>query len=315
MTKNPAFDPEPLTFNCKNGFLNLHKPADWTSHDCVARVRRLLKTKKVGHGGTLDPLATGVLPLAVGRATRLLQYLPSNKAYRAIVRFGVTTDSDDLEGQIVMQQNAAHLQWDQVVAALPQFIGTLQQTPPMYSAVRVQGKRLYDLARKGKTADIPVRTVTIDKIEPGLWQPGEHPEITLDITCGTGTYIRSIARDLGATLGTGSTLASLMRTQSSGFSLDDSLTLATVEAQMVNETLCLVPPGKALQSLSSVSLNAEESRRWCMGQKRVFSDGGHRYQTPLRVLNEAGNFLGIGELQTSDNETILIPKRVYKAID
>ncbi|MEM9163822.1 MAG: tRNA pseudouridine(55) synthase TruB [Cyanobacteria bacterium P01_F01_bin.4] len=315
MNKDSTLNFEPLTFNAKDGFLNLKKPANWTSHDCVAQVRRLLNTKKVGHGGTLDPLATGVLPLAVGRATRLLQYLPSNKAYRAVVRFGVTTESDDLEGQIITQQNAAHLQLDQIVATLPRFIGTLQQTPPMYSAVRVQGKRLYELARKGKTADIPVRTVTIDKIEPGPWQPGEHPEITLDITCGSGTYIRSIARDLGATLGTGATLASLVRTQSNGFSLNNSLTLATIEAQMTAETLCLVKPGAALQSLPSISLSAEESRRWCMGQKRVFTHGGHPHQKPLRVMNETEKFLGIGELQTSDDKIILIPKRVYEAID
>ncbi|MEO1400732.1 MAG: tRNA pseudouridine(55) synthase TruB [Cyanobacteria bacterium J06635_1] len=315
MNPFPTFNFEALTFNPKDGFLNLQKPTHWTSHDCVARVRRLLNTKKVGHGGTLDPLATGVLPLAIGRATRLLQYLPSDKAYRATVRFGITTESDDLEGQIITQKNAAHLQFDQVVAALPQFLGTLQQIPPMYSAVRLQGKRLYELARKGKTADIPARTITINQIEPGPWQPGEHPEITLNIACGAGTYIRSIARDLGATLGTGATLASLVRTQSNGFSLDDSLTLETVETQMKTETLCLITPGKALRSLPGVFLSAEESRRWCMGQKRAFTHGEYPSQTPLRVMNETGEFLGIGELQTSDDELILIPKRVYEAID
>ena len=127
-----------------HGFINLYKPLSWTSHDCVARVRRVLNTKKVGHGGTLDPLATGVLPLAVGRATRLLQYLPEGKAYRATVRFGVTTSTDDLEGDIVQQKPAAHLTQLAIETVLPKFIGTLNQVPPMYSAIQVEGKRLYD---------------------------------------------------------------------------------------------------------------------------------------------------------------------------
>ena len=220
-----------------DGFINLYKPATWTSHDCVARVRRLLNTRKVGHGGTLDPLATGVLPLAIGRATRLLQYLPASKSYRAVIRLGMTTTTDDLEGEVLTQRSAAHLRLSDVEAVLPQFVGTLSQTPPMYSAIQVQGKRLYDLARQGKTVDVPTRQIVVHQLTPIEWcsdqseqRPEQQPELTLEVDCGPGTYIRSLARDLGEALGTGATLAELTRTHSSGFSLADSLTLEVLGA-------------------------------------------------------------------------------------
>ncbi|MBD0336189.1 MAG: tRNA pseudouridine(55) synthase TruB, partial [Cyanobacteria bacterium Co-bin13] len=139
------------------GFLNLNKPAGLTSHDCVARVRRLLQTKKVGHGGTLDPAAQGVLPIAVGRATRLLPYLASGKAYQAVIRFGLITATDDLEGDILHQQPAPDLSLAQIQAVLPQFLGQIEQVPPRYSAIQVDGQRLYDLARKGQAVEAPLR--------------------------------------------------------------------------------------------------------------------------------------------------------------
>ncbi|XTZ11061.1 MAG: tRNA pseudouridine(55) synthase TruB, partial [cyanobacterium endosymbiont of Rhopalodia yunnanensis] len=133
------------------GFIALNKPSEITSHDCVARVRKILKISKVGHGGTLDPLATGVLPIAVGKATRLLQFLPENKSYRALIRLGVQTTTDDLQGEVVKSQSASILTLEQVEPLLHQFIGTIQQTPPIYSAMQRDGKRLYSLARQGKT--------------------------------------------------------------------------------------------------------------------------------------------------------------------
>ena len=136
------------------GFLNLNKSAGLTSHDCVARVRRILRLKRVGHAGTLDPAATGVLPLALGKATRLLQFLPPNKAYHAKIRFGVTTTTDDLEGEILTSQSVPHLQLEQIQEILPQFRGKIEQIPPLYSAIHVQGKRLYELARKGENIEI-----------------------------------------------------------------------------------------------------------------------------------------------------------------
>lgn len=302
-----------------NGFINLNKPATWTSHDCVARIRRLLQTKKIGHCGTLDPLATGVLPIAVGRATRLIQYLPARKAYRAVIRFGVTTATDDLEGDILTQQSAADLSLPLVEAALPQFLGTINQVPPMYSAIQVGGQRLYDLARKGKTVDVPMRQVVIHQLMSQGWSENpafaEHPELVLDIDCGPGTYIRSLARDLGEAVGTGATLAQLTRTHSNGFDLDGSLTLEAVEQGLEIEKIEVFPAGQAVAHLPAIALSPALSRRWCMGQKLAFSPKsapdmtgeGTRFakaQTdelispPLRILNvETGQFLGIGEVR------------------
>ncbi|MBD2025233.1 tRNA pseudouridine(55) synthase TruB, partial [Leptolyngbya sp. FACHB-711] len=250
-----------------HGFLNLNKPAGLTSHDCVARLRKLLRTKKVGHGGTLDPAATGVLPIAVGKATRLLQYLSHQKSYRATVRFGLRTTTDDLEGEVLSQFDASGLTQDQVKAALPKFQGTIAQIPPSYSAIQVGGKRLYELARSGETVEAPVRTVQIDRLEILDWRPGEYPELDLAIDCGTGTYIRSIARDLGDVLGTGGTLAKLLRTRSSDFFLQDSLSLEAVAAQMEANALSLMPPSIALGQMPIAVLNSDQTLAWSQGKR------------------------------------------------
>ena len=326
-----------------NGFINLYKPNDWTSHDCVARLRRLLNTKKIGHGGTLDPKATGVLPIAVGKATRLLQYLPTGKAYQAVIRFGVTTTTDDLEGEIVTQQSAAQLSLEAVEAAFSQFLGDIEQTPPIYSAIQVDGKRLYQLARQGKTVEVPSRQVTIRTLQSEGWQPGEQPELTLDISCGPGTYIRSLARDLGTAMGTGATLANLVRTHSSGFDLADSITLEALEQAVKAETLEPVAAGQAVQHLQAIALPSDLARRWRMGQKLPISDQmtgpGMRElsavtadspSAPLRILDaQTQTFLGIGEIEigeptvalSDDPEQgaapikILSCKRVYLSCD
>ncbi len=155
------------------GFLNLNKPAGWTSHDCVAKVRSILHLKRVGHGGTLDPAATGVLPIALGKATKLLQYLPQDKAYTATMRLGVKTTTDDLEGEVIATHSAAGLTLEKVLPYLKQFEGKIQQIPPMYSAIQVKGKRLYELARAGKTAEVPERTVEVYQLKVLAWHPGE----------------------------------------------------------------------------------------------------------------------------------------------
>ncbi|MEM1255916.1 MAG: tRNA pseudouridine(55) synthase TruB [Cyanobacteria bacterium P01_H01_bin.21] len=293
-----------------DGFLNLYKPAGWTSHDCVAKLRRLLQTKKIGHAGTLDPAATGVLPMAVGRATRLLQYLPSDKTYRAVVRFGTTTDTDDLDGTVLTQTPATHLTKADVVEQLVHFQGEIQQVPPMYSAIHVQGQRLYDLARRGsvETANIPSRIVAIHRVDVVGWQAGESPEITLDIVCGAGTYIRSIARDLGQRLAVGGTLASLLRTQSSGFHLDTSISLETLSSQP--DPVNLITPAVAMQHLPEIVLPPELARRWCLGQ-RLPSVPTIALEQPLRVITETSEFLGIGVFRLRDEQLCLAPKMVF----
>jgi len=249
------------------GFLNLHKDPDMTSHDCVGALRRLLKERRIGHGGTLDPMATGVLPLAVGAMTRLLPYLQDLKGYRATVRFGVQTTTDDLEGETIYQVPCPQLTPAQVQALLPLFIGTLEQIPPQYSAIRQGGKHLYELARAGITVEVPPRTVQIHRITPLAWQPGDFPEAILQVDCGGGTYIRSLARDLGERLGTKGTLAGLVRTHSGGFSLDHSLTLTEVRAKLEAGTFRLQDPAQALAHLRRANLDADASEALRCGQK------------------------------------------------
>lgn len=283
------------------GFLNLNKPAHWTSHDCVAKIRKILKTKRIGHGGTLDPLATGVLPIAVGKATRLLPYLQENKAYQAIIRLGVITTSDDLEGEIVQTSPYPNITLEQIKSYLPQFLGKVKQTPPLYSAIQKDGKRLYDLARRGEIIEVPSRIVEIFDLEVLDYQSGEFPELKVNIKCGSGTYIRAIARDLGQKLGIGGTLAGLIRTESCGMLLENSLSFEDILAQ--EDQFRLISPHFVLQNLDKIVLSLEAAQGFCQGKQ--LSESGEWFGF-VRVEDELGNFLGIGEVL----EGIIKPKVV-----
>ena len=276
------------------------------------RVRRLLRFKRVGHGGTLDPAATGVLPIALGKATRLLQFLRQDKAYRATIQLGISTTTDDLEGEIIASEPTTGLSLEAVKAALGLFQGKFQQVPPSYSAIQVQGKRLYKLARAGEKVEVPARTVEVFKLEILDWRAGDFPQIDVAIACGSGTYIRAIARDLGAALQTGGTLAALIRTQSSGFDLVDSLTFDELEAQLQQGTFQPIPPTAALE-LPAVTLPAAAAQKWCQGQRISWSDTPVGYSTtsPLQVYDESELFLGIGYLLKSDASELLIPQIVF----
>lgn len=289
------------------GFLNLNKPYDWTSHDCVARVRKLLRWKRVGHAGTLDPAAIGVLPIALGKATRLLQYLPGEKAYKATIRLGVRTTTDDLQGEVIQSQPCSHLNLTAIKTELEQFIGKIAQIPPNYSAIQVQGKRLYDLARQGKIVEAPVRTVEIFNIQVLDWRHGDFPEVDLAIACGTGTYIRAIARDLGIVLNSGGTLAALTRIESSGFYLEDSLTFTDLENQLETGKFQPIPPDQALEKLPSVNLPGTFAKKWCQGQQVPINLDALGI---VRVYEQGTRFLGIGQIQ----EQILIPQMVFEPI-
>jgi tRNA pseudouridine55 synthase len=206
-----------------SGFLNIDKPLGMTSHDVVARVRRALNTKKVGHAGTLDPLATGVLIVCVGTATRLSEYvMHTTKRYTARVRLGQTTTTYDAEGELTEEHDAGHVTQAMVEAALPQFLGDIQQRPPIYSAIKKGGRKLYEMARSGIDVEIEARPVHIDALVVSSFA---SPEFDLDVTCGAGTYIRSLAHDLGEALGVGAHLRGLVRTSSGSFSLDDAVSL------------------------------------------------------------------------------------------
>jgi tRNA pseudouridine55 synthase len=197
-----------------------------TSHDVVAKIRRTLSIKKVGHAGTLDPLATGVLVVCLGPATRLSEYaMASTKQYRARVHLGITTETYDSDGAILTKQEAGHITQEQVEHELRAFIGNIEQLPPMYSAIKQQGRKLYEIARAGETVERKPRPVTIDSLIIREWIP---PQFVLDISCSAGTYVRSLAQDLGEALGVGAHLAGLVRIASGTMKLDDAVPLTTL---------------------------------------------------------------------------------------
>jgi len=245
------------------GFLVLDKPAGPTSHTCVARVRRAYGLKRVGHGGTLDPAVTGVLPVALGPATRLLPYLPGEKAYRAWIQLGVRTTTDDLDGTVLDHQPPpANLTAQTLNMALAPFRGSIQQRPPSFSAVHVQGQRAYALARAGHQLHLPPRPVTLHRLEILAWDRDEG-RLELDIHCSSGTYIRSLARDLGESLGCGGALASLRRTEALGFHLHQSVALDA----LVPPLPPLLDPLDVLHHLPRHQLTSREEVGWRHGRE------------------------------------------------
>ncbi len=289
------------------------------------RVRKLLHIKRVGHAGTLDPAATGVLPIAIGRATRLLQFLPSGKAYEAVIRFGYCTTTDDLEGDVISRAPAetiAALTLEGVQQGASQFVGKLQQIPPQYSAIQVQGKRLYDLARSGQTVEVQPRSVEVFKLDILAWQPGEYPELRVAIACSAGTYIRSIARDWGELVGTGATLANLIRTESSGLHLASSIGLVDLQSELETGQFQPIPPEQALAHLPSVRLPDAVAKQWCHGQliaiaqtaiTTVLTDAPQPLPSVVRVHHEDGAFLGIGQPDLLDSKELISPGQIPQA--
>jgi tRNA pseudouridine55 synthase len=276
-----------------DGIFNIDKPVGMTSHDVVARVRRLAGQKRVGHAGTLDPTASGVLPILLGQATRLAEYLSeSGKAYRATIRFGIVTDSYDTEGQIV-RESAVSLTGADIATAIPEFLGNQLQRPPLYSAIKHDGQRLYALARAGQTLDVPPRPIHIDALDIVDWT---SPTLVLDVECGKGTYIRSLAFDLGEWLGPGAHLAALVRTRSGPFTLHSSITLdALAQAFSANtwRDHCFAAD-EALLGWQVALLSAENETRMRYGQLLPQSAETSTHQhLLLRAYSSDGRFLGI----------------------
>ncbi|MBR3601386.1 MAG: tRNA pseudouridine(55) synthase TruB [Lachnospiraceae bacterium] len=248
-----------------NGVINIYKIKGFTSHDVVAELRGILRQKKIGHTGTLDPDATGVLPVCLGSATKLCDMLTDKKKeYVAKVRLGIVTDTQDMTGT-VLDQKEVHVDEKQVTEALETFVGEYEQVPPMYSALKVNGKKLYELAREGKEVERKARPVTIHYIEIMDMQ---LPELTIKVGCSKGTYIRTLCHDLGERLGCGAAMAALERTKSGQFTLDTALTLAELEEKLkdagdnrdaVIETH-VIPVDKMFSELSELRLLPEWER-------------------------------------------------------
>ena len=212
-----------------NGIIIMDKPQGWTSMDVCAKLRGIFHEKRVGHAGTLDPMATGVLPVFVGRATRAVEFAEkSDKEYIAGLKLGVVTNTQDITGEI-LERRPAEVTREQLLAVLPRFTGAIQQVPPMYSAVKINGKKLYELARKGKEVERRPRPVTIHALEALDGPPPQGADFLLRIHCSKGTYVRTLCHDIGQALGCGGCMSSLRRIKAAGFTLADSVTLQAVQ--------------------------------------------------------------------------------------
>lgn len=266
------------------GFLNIDKPMGMTSHDVVAHIRRGLRLKKVGHAGTLDPMATGVLVICLGQATRLSEYaMRSRKRYRAIVALGVTTTTYDAEGDVVIEQDTSGISREDVEAALDGFRGEIAQVPPMYSAIKRNGRKLYELAREGQEVERETRQVTIHALTLTEWN---ESQFILDVECSSGTYIRSLAHDLGQILGVGAHLTGLTRTASGAFTLDQAVDLDTAVADWSTHVM---PPDMPIRDMPAVHLDATDTDHILHGRAVRIQAAGEQ----VRAHNAAGNFLAI----------------------
>lgn len=296
------------------------KPEGWTSHDVVAKVRRLLKMKRIGHAGTLDPMVTGVLPLCLGRSTRVVEYLQDKpKAYTATLRLGIATDTEDITGDIIERSDHVSLSLEQVQEALVRFEGTIDQVPPMFSALKVDGKRLYELAREGKTVERKTRKVHIYQIELlSTNLQAEEPEMSFSVECSKGTYIRTLCVDIGKALGVPATMSKLIRTKSGGITEESCLTIEQIEqlAQANELTHYLLPADKAISHIPEAAVDDAIGQRALQGQN-IFLQAANIHRAEwddgqiVRLYNHSRIFLGIFQIDTA--ASLLKPIKVFSA--
>lgn len=302
-----------------DGVLAVWKPAGWTSHDVVAKVRGMLRIRRIGHTGTLDPAVTGVLPLCIGRATRFVEYLQEMpKTYEATLRFGIATDTEDLSGDIVEQRDASFLTEKQIVDAAVSFQGEIDQIPPMVSAVKVGGKRLYELARQGVTVDRAPRRVNIYDIKVlNVKAEGVQPELTFSVSCSKGTYIRTLCVDIGKKLGVPAVMAELVRTESAGIKRDRCVMLEEIPRLLEQGRLTdkLMPADALLTDLPSVVADEPESVHALQGK----AIPAKRLQPPperaglCKLYRADGIFLGL--FAVDENLETVRPVKVFHPSD
>lgn len=287
-----------------HGFLVVEKPAGVTSHDVVGAVRRMTGERRVGHAGTLDPAAVGVLPIAVGLATRTVEYLSeSTKSYLADITFGVTTDSLDGDGTLETTSDASHVIQEMIEAELEQFRGEINQVPPMHSAIKIDGRPLYERARQGEHIELDARPVTILELTLVSF---EWPTAEIFIHCTKGTYVRSLARDIGDAVGTGAYMSNLIRLSTGPFTLEDAWQLDELR-ELIEQGAwedVAAHPDAALHDRPAIVLNEEMAQRWRNGSTLVLDvpDG------LVRVYDVLGNWLGVGTGDT--NEGVVKPEKV-----
>lgn len=275
-----------------DGFINLNKPSGMTSHDAVNHVRRIFSTRKVGHAGTLDPAASGVLPIAVNRATKFIEYLADcDKSYRAEILFGVATDSGDLDGKIISRADDFFMPTiEELKASLKSFVGEIEQTPPKFSAIKIHGRKAYDLARKDIAFDMPSRRVKIYRLE--LVNLSNNTA-TIEIECGKGTYIRSLAIDLGERLNLPATLKNLTRLRVGDFDLNNALTLDDIKNIGAEG---LLPIEDCLKHLPCFELDERRVKAFLNGLPTNVTAPDEKF---LRIC-AGGKFLGVGRIERGE---------------
>lgn len=301
-----------------NGILIIDKPAGITSHDVVYKVRRALKTKRVGHTGTLDPFATGVMVILVGQATRLAQFLDKDvKEYEAVVRFGFATDTGDVTGSRLADRGSrieeissllGRTDWDEVLAG---FRGEIEQVPPMHSAKKVDGKKLYELARKGETVERKAVKIVINRLEI-LESAIRDPQSAIDtlrirVACSAGTYIRTLAEDIGRKIGTGAHLTELRRTAAGKFSISQAISLEEL-AELEEPASRLIPMEDAVDHLSKIELNEDRAAKTRNGLSTRVFDVSYADGDAVQMLDETKTLIAIGFFDAAEN--VVQPKVV-----
>ena len=300
--------------NAISGALVVDKPVGMTSHDVVQAIRNGTGLRRAGHTGTLDPRASGVLVILVGPAVRLSEYVSaSDKRYQAIIRLGGSTDTFDAEGLVTPTKDPVNVTEAQFEEALQTFVGEIEQTPPPYSAVKVQGRKAYEMAREGEEVELAPRKITVHHLEVLEWAP---PEVVIDVHCSSGTYVRSLANDLGVMLGCGAYLVGLRRTKSGRFSLRDSVPLRKLQEAFTagNWYQYLIPAAEALGDWPAVELNPDEVEGVRHGHRVKVV--GEPTETKVRGVSTQGELVALMELSiTEDGSREWQPKKVFFTSD
>ena len=291
-----------------DGIVLIDKPAGWTSHDVVAKARGILGQRRIGHTGTLDPMATGLLVLCLGKATRLVEYMTAHdKRYTGQVRLGRTTTTDDADGEVLEERPVPALTPAGLEAATAPFRGSITQLPPAFSALKVGGQRAYDLARRGEQPALQARPVTIHRFTATLGEPGT---IDIDVTCSAGTYIRSLARDLGEALGCGAHLSALRRVHAGAFSVRDAVTLEELREAATTGDLepVLLPVDEGVATIDAAILSEDGARTLANGGTWIARGGAIRAAEVTRIYDTSGGFLGVASVSSSGQ---IRPRKVF----
>jgi len=303
----------------KDGFLVINKDKGLTSHDCVKQIRKLLNIKKVGHTGTLDPEVIGTLPIAIGSATRFIQYLPQGKTYIGQIKLGIRTNTDDIQGEIISQKSWPKISNEELDQYLNSFRGIIKQIPPKVSSVHVNGERAYKKSFRNEIFELAPREVKIDKLTLMKWDQ-INGIIEIKIKCSAGTYIRAIARDIGEILNSKGCLLQLKRISACGFDEQNSIKISDIEKEKVGEKSknFIIPTISALNHISTFVLNNEEQINFWQTGRAIKVDINYfqesksfDYKKPLKVIDKKQTLLGIGFI--NKDQTNINPKLVLNA--